>query len=616
MGGRVPGGRPASLVVACACMLPGTVAWSAALVGLAATGFGDPDLVLRVTLPVLAVCLLMVALHALGIVGAWRGTSALLRVPAWITVALVTLFALLAGWTAVGGNSANLEPTMLVLAAPAALAGAALLLLRTTPARAWLPASGPADAVSGDLRPLVTIAAVLSGSYAVYVLLNLTRPRMAATDPALSLFADPALAVGRAVLWGVLASWLVVLVVLLVAAARRALTASRPEARSRVLLVVVAVLLLPFLALPLATLTAHPALVLVCAPSTAFGLWTVRRAQRFRRLPVPLLLGAAAWGALVAAGYAAAVNGLLLDSVFAALFRGDSDLLRVTRGALTAVAVNAGVVEELSKGAGVAMVLVALRGRVDGVVAGVVLGGAVGLGFNLSETVEYMALGGGATAEYQYWMRQSVGLFGAHTAYSAVVGGALGTAGLLRSPRLRRLAIACGFVAAVGGHIGANLLAGWYAQSKQELFAPSEALDILVLQPLALVLIQGPLVLLAVLLVRRGLRAEATGLDAALRAEAASGLGAVDPPEVPVLLDPVQRFGLGVVVGRRHGLAAARRLRAVQAAQLELAEHRWRATRRAADQGAETALRDRVLRLKGTAPDGTAAPAHPTGSPA
>jgi len=61
------------------------------------------------------------------------------------------------------------------------------------------------------------------------------------------------------------------------------------------------------------------------------------------------------------------------------------------------------------------------RRHVDSVVAGVVLGAVVGLGFNLTESVEYMGDLNGA-AGFNYWMRQSVGLFGSHVAFSAVAG--------------------------------------------------------------------------------------------------------------------------------------------------------------------------------------------------
>lgn len=529
--------------------------------------------------------------------------AALLRLASWLILAAVGSFVLLGLWTLLVEGDVNLEPSMLIVPALGALAVAVLRVLRG-PA----PAS-PSPGVQIAREPAVRIAAVLSGSYGLYVLADLFRPRLSPADPALYLFGDLAPVVARVVFWAVLSSWLAL--VLLALAAR---TGRRAPGR----LVVVAVLLAPFTLWPLSTLVLHPILVLACAPSTAFALWTVRRTQRYRRLPLWVLLAAFGWGAVVGTGVAGSLLGLFVDVAAAVVFNGGENLLGAIQGMKNAATVHAAVVEELTKGAGIAMAFVLLRRHLGGVVAGIVLGAAVGLGFNLVESVEFMAEGDGANAPFQYWMRQSVGLLAAHTAFSAIVGGGFGVASQLRDPRLRRLAIACGFVTATGAHVATNQLSTWYSQAKTELLAPSEALDILVLQPLLFLLLQGPLVVLSVLLVRRGLRAEAAELATALQAEAATELGAVEAVEIPALLDPASRLWLTVTVLRRHGRAAVLLLWQVQVAQLDLAAHRGHRDREDADPGgeAEQALRERVLRLKHAQPAGDPDARRPIGTPA
>lgn len=619
---RRQGLPPVPVILACACMVPGTLVSVAAGIGLALVGFRDRDLTLTLAVPLGVLCLAMIALHTIGIARAWRGTSAmLLKVPAYLTIGLLALFALLYLWTEIDQGNAELEPSMVVIPALAALAGAAVLLLRTTAATAWLPTGAPPARLPPgphevDLRPVVGIAVLMSGAYAVYLLLNVLRPKLP-MEPAVSIFDDRLPPSVRVAFWGVVTSWLVVPVVLLVAAVlRRAGPASwRLEA---VRLVVVAVLLLPFVTVPLATALGNPSLMLVCVPSTAFALWAVHRTQRYRRVPVRLLLSAFAWGAFVAGGLSFSLTLLLSGSAYSFVLQDDPDLPRATYRVLTALLINAGPVEELSKGAGIAMAYLMFRRHLDGVVAGVVLGAAVGLGFNFLETVDYMAQANGAAAEYQYWMRQSIGLLGAHTAFSALVGGGFGVARQLREPWRRRLAITSGLVVAVGSHTAANVLFFWFSQVKGSLVAPGGTLDILVLQPLLLVVLNGPLIAVSVFLIRRGLRSEQAGLAAALRAEAATGLGAVSPIEILVLLNPARRLWVGVMVLRRHGLRAWRRLRQVQAAQLDLAAELWHRARQDVDAGSgdERALRDRVLRLKGVEPRASAFPARPVGAPA
>lgn len=62
------------------------------------------------------------------------------------------------------------------------------------------------------------------------------------------------------------------------------------------------------------------------------------------------------------------------------------------------------------------------------------------------------------------------------------------------------------------------------------------------------------------LLVRRGIREQATALATALQA----ATGAVTTPEIPVLIKPATRFRLRIIVPRRHGYRTLIRLQTAQ----------------------------------------------------
>ncbi|WP_433064877.1 PrsW family intramembrane metalloprotease [Dactylosporangium sp. CS-033363] len=331
-----------------------------------------------------------------------------------------------------------------------------------------------------------------------------------------------------------------------------------------------AAVLVPLAIQPLINLGSQPLLLLACVPTTAFGLWTMFGVQRYRRLPMWLYLAVFAWGALVAAGLSGVLNELFLHyaAPYAGLFTDNPFDAALAARSLRGM--HAGIVEELAKGAGVAVACLLLRRRIDGAVSGAVLGAAVGLGFNLNETVVYMT-GAGSGAGAQYWGRQILGLLAAHTTFSAVLGAAIGAAAQLRDPRLRRTAILCGVLAAASGHALYNT---YSAVQGSLLPAVSDTVQLFVVLPLSIVVLQGPLIVLQAWLLRRGLRTQAEGLAAELLAETADPSGAITPPEVPILLDPRRRRALRVAALRRYGIAAYRNLRRLHAAEFDLAAER------------------------------------------
>ncbi|MER6357446.1 PrsW family glutamic-type intramembrane protease [Streptomyces sp. NPDC001634] len=264
----------------------------------------------------------------------------------------------------------------------------------------------------------------------------------------------------------------------------------------------------------------------------------------------------------------------------------------------------------IGKGAGVALIFLLRRRYFDSVVSGIVIGAATGIGFNFTESIEYTNAMNGANAGFQYRARQSAGLMAAHTAFTAVTGAGFGIARQLSSRARQTAVIAIGPLTAASAHFCNNAVMGYLSRRPPEWFPDSEAFTVLVVLPAELLLLQGPLVVLYVLLLRRGLRSQACGLAMALRTLPASARDAITADEAAALLSPARRFGLKVDAlraqeTRRQGISAYRRLACLHAAQLDLATERWHGLRGEQEPGApdEDALRTRILRLKD-------APAH------
>jgi hypothetical protein len=121
---------------------------------------------------------------------------------------------------------------------------------------------------------------------------------------------------------------------------------------------------------------------LACVPTTAFGLFVVRRMDRNEKEPWRLVLVAAAWGAIVATSLVIWGESLWEVTAQRTLVPG--------HGLDASIAFSAGVLEELAKGAAVVLLYLVMRNDFDDVVDGIVYGAAVGLGFNFMESITYM----------------------------------------------------------------------------------------------------------------------------------------------------------------------------------------------------------------------------------
>ncbi len=375
--------------------------------------------------------------------------------------------------------------------------------------------------------------------------------------------------------------------------------AERCRQVGRVVLLVV--LLGPFLCPPGFTLArAVPVDVAACVVTTALALWVVHGMQRHRRLPFRMLAAGFAWGGLVAFGFG------VIHGATAMLFVPGIVRHAELSGYLV-LGVAPAVSEELGKFAGIVIVYLLARRHIDNVVSGLVIGAAVGLGFNFTESVLYMTTSG---PEFSHWTRQGLGILTSHASWTALSGAGLAIAVRMRAHRHRRLAIFAGLGVAICAHSANNYLGSrmnwWYGLSD------NTWVTTLLLTPGMMIMLQAPFAVGYILLLRHGLKEQHAALRVALPAEADTGSGAITPDEVDDLLDPSRRFRIHVDTLRRHGFAAYRRSARLHAAQLDLAMLRRRHDGAAPAAALDTA-RSRVLRLKAPARPATAVPLEVAG---
>ncbi|MDQ1129131.1 PrsW family intramembrane metalloprotease [Microbacterium sp. SORGH_AS_0888] len=187
-----------------------------------------------------------------------------------------------------------------------------------------------------------------------------------------------------------------------------------------VLAVLLAVLVAYFLA-ALGVGASIAGMVLALVPLTVV-LLALRAVDRWEPEPRLLVVLAVAWGAIGAVAIALGVD-LVLRLAFGP---GDS----AAADALGAV-VQAPVVEELAKGLGVLLILLAGRRAFDGPVDGIVYGGLIGAGFAFTENIQYFGIalieGGATQTTVTFFLRGILSPF-AHVMFTAVTGFAVGLA--------------------------------------------------------------------------------------------------------------------------------------------------------------------------------------------
>jgi RsiW-degrading membrane proteinase PrsW (M82 family) len=190
-------------------------------------------------------------------------------------------------------------------------------------------------------------------------------------------------------------------------------------------------------------------------------LWFLDRREREN----PWMLAAAfLWGGCIATALSLPLNTAFFRIVdrWIALNPIMTEVLGPDAVTLIAAPLSAPIVEELTKGAGVGLILWMLRGEFDGMRDGFVYGALVGVGFNWFEAPLYVMQGyaehGVAPYSLQLGVRHGLLGLGGHAMFTGLFGLFLGLAVQTSRVWLRVLAPVIGLLLAVGAHLINNAL--------------------------------------------------------------------------------------------------------------------------------------------------------------
>jgi hypothetical protein len=135
--------RPPAVIAAVVLMLPVFVTWVIAgfgfLSAVARTEDGTGKFLLWIlAVAILALCLLVALMAAVGMVHAWRGRSTMMKIPAGFTLALFCLALI----NLLVHRRISFHPTQVTPLVVGAMAGAAIVLINSKGATAWFAALG------------------------------------------------------------------------------------------------------------------------------------------------------------------------------------------------------------------------------------------------------------------------------------------------------------------------------------------------------------------------------------------------------------------------------------------------------------------------------------------
>lgn len=264
--------------------------------------------------------------------------------------------------------------------------------------------------------------------------------------------------------------------------------------------------------------------------------------DRYEREPWRNLLGAFAWGAVIATLFS-----ILLSGIANSLLRG---LFGAETGGTIAVTIGAPVIEESLKGLALLGLLLLYRDEFDGVLDGLVYGALTGLGFAMTENILYLGQAyidrGLAGLGQLFIAREVFGGLG-HALYTGTIGASVGWArGRYGRGLLRFVVPVVGWALAVTQHglwnFGATTLLG-----RGEASSPLLAL---VAGQTLLFIIPG-LCILYLIAIRSG-RAESRILHDELADEIATGV--LTPREYAILSSGRLRHLALLRAFRRGGL--------------------------------------------------------------
>ncbi len=299
----------------------------------------------------------------------------------------------------------------------------------------------------------------------------------------------------------------------------------------------------------------------------AFALWV----DRFEPEPPWVLVLAFAWGAAIAVFFS-----LIFNAVHEGVVTAIADAAAAST--LTAV-ISAPFIEELTKGAALFILFLWKRGHFDNVTDGIVYASMVGLGFAMTENVQYYgtavaAADGGAGAVF--FLRGIMSPF-SHPLFTSMTGIGLGIARESRRKWVKGIAPLAGLALAMALHSLWNLS----ASTGPIFFA-------------AYLLIMVPAFLAVIVIAIFSLRREANVIRQHLGSLVAEGVLSGD--DIVILASVTGRFGATSSALFRHGFGRWRARRRFHALATELAFHSWRTSLEAAEdaQAIQAELRDEV----------------------
>lgn len=299
-------------------------------------------------------------------------------------------------------------------------------------------------------------------------------------------------------------------------------------------------------------------LVMACVPVpfyVAFALWV----DRFEPEPPGLLVIAFVWGAAIAVFFSLLFNivheGVMTAAVGAA-----------TASTISAV-IGAPFIEELTKGAALLLLFFWKRDQFDNVTDGIVYASMVGLGFAMTENVQYygqaLAKDGGGDAAVVFVLRGVMGPF-SHPLFTSMTGIGFGAARESSRTWVKWVAPLAGLAAAMLLHSLWNLSASFGLAFFGAYF-----------------LVMVPAFFAVMVVAIFSLRREANIIRMHLEGVVAEGLLSRD--DIVVLTSVTRRLGASTRALFGFGFGRWRARRRFHTLATELAFHSWRTTREAAE---------------------------------
>lgn len=286
----------------------------------------------------------------------------------------------------------------------------------------------------------------------------------------------------------------------------------------------------------------------------AFALWV----DRFEHEPSWLLVLAFVWGSAIAVFFSLIFNLLHAEIVNALAGAASATML-------TAV-IGAPFIEELTKGAALLLLFFWKRDQFDNVTDGIVYASMVGLGFAMTENVQYygeaVAKQGGSIAAAVFFLRGILGPF-AHPLFTSMTGIGLGLAAESRYKSTKYLAPVIG----LGGAMVLHSLWNLSASRGPAFFA-------------AYVFIMFPAFVAVILVAIFSLRREANLIR--LHLENVVRDGVLSRDDILVLTSVRRRVAASTRALFDRGFGYWRARRRFHALATELAFHAWRTSREAA----------------------------------